>query len=180
MALVERRYAEALVNSAQDSNTIEECKNGLTAFVKGYETQDEMKWFLVTPELSIEDKKALIDKLFINDNTALKSFLKLLIDKGRISNVPGILSEFVKLADERNKVIKMKVVSASELDEEQLNKIKLKYIKEYKAANAEVEFSVDPSIIGGIIVKIGDRLIDGSIAGRLDGLKEVMLGNAKK
>lgn len=175
MALVEKRYAEALVDIAQDAMAIDAYKEQLMGFTEAYKELPELKKFLLSPEIAYTDKKALLDKLFEGQNTMLSSFLKLLLDKGRMSSISGIYEEYTKLANERSRIIQIEVTSAMPIEAHQEEKLKLKYIEEYKAYKANLTSRVDSSLIGGIIVKIGDRLIDGSIAGRLKSLRENVL-----
>jgi F-type H+-transporting ATPase subunit delta len=127
--------------------------------------------FFLAPEIGKEEKKNTIKDMFKGSKSIILPFLELLIDKDRISSLPGIYDEYVDIADKRKKVLNMKITTFAAIDDTQLGKIKEKYKKEYNATDVKATISIEPELLGGIVVQIGDRVIDGSIKGRLEGLK---------
>lgn len=176
MALVERRYAEALVDISVQRGLIDIIGQELGSIAVILKMQPELWSFLLNPEVKTESKKAVMRKVFENRVTPeLVNFLLLLLDKGRIKFLPGILEEFNKLSDRIKNVLNMTIVSAFPLDEMQINKIKQKYKQKYNAFSVKAVVEVDGSLLGGVKVKIGDKVIDGTITGRLNSLKELVL-----
>jgi F-type H+-transporting ATPase subunit delta len=175
MPLVDRRYAEALVEIADKANAIDEFQNDLTEVAEIFGHQQEFRLFLINPEVKIDTKKEILKSIFSkNLRPELLKFLLLLLDKGRIRYLPGINMEFIKLADNRRNTLNITIISAAKLEDAQIMKIKEKYGKEYKAACVKATLETDQSLIGGVKVKIGDKVIDGSVKGRLESIKQLL------
>jgi F-type H+-transporting ATPase subunit delta len=175
MPLVERRYAEALVDISVQSSAIDAFEQEFKSVVTLFKEQSDFRFFLLNPEITIETKKETVKKLFSgNLKKEMVSFLALLLDKGRINILPGIFDEFSRMADIKRNVLNMTVISAEVVNEEQINEIKEKYKKIYNASSVSLKVEIDKSQIGGVKVKIGDRVVDGTIRGRLEGLKNLL------
>jgi len=172
MPLVDKRYAEALVDVAESKNAIGEVQEELKTFAEAYSTLPEFRNFYHSPEIGNDEKRNTLKMVFKDSNSILLPFLQLLIDKGRIVNLPGIYNEYVEIADKRKKVLHLEVKVAAAIDDGQLEKLKEKYRKEYNATDVKVSVTIDKDLLGGIVIQIGDRVIDASIKGRLQGLKE--------
>ena len=99
----------------------------------------------------------------------------LLLDKKRFEKIIGIFEEFVKLADEEKNVLNITIISASPLEPIQLDKLTEKYRTLYNSSSINVTVKIDNDLIGGIKVIIGDKLIDGTIKGRLQELKKTLV-----
>lgn len=176
MPLVDRRYAEALADAAEEKNALEATKEDLAVFTGMYNTEAEVKKFFMAPEIEMNDKKNIVKNIFKdNQQSLLLPFLQLLIDKGRIRNISGIYKEFVAIADKRKKVLHIEIRTAAAIDDKQLDRLKEKYGKEYNATDVKANVTVEPELLGGIIVQIGDKVIDGSLKGRLQGLKDATI-----
>jgi len=175
MPLVDKRYAEALVEIAQTANAIDEIRQQLTEVKDIYKSQQELRLLLNNPKVKIDAKKGVINSLFSKHvRPEVLKFLLLLIDNDRIKHLSGINDEFIKLADIKQNTLNMTIISATELDESHITKIKEKYRKIYNAARVRANIEIDKSLIGGIMLKIGDKVIDGSVKGRLESFKELL------
>ncbi|MDP4094253.1 MAG: F0F1 ATP synthase subunit delta [Bacillota bacterium] len=176
MPLVEKRYAEALTDVAAKAGKLDEYQGDLQTAAGTYNDISDFRQFLLNPEVGTDEKKQVISKVF--DNGLMKeivNFLMLLLDKGRIKYLPGILEEYIRIADSKRNTLNMTIISATPLLESQINSIKDKYRKQYSANNVKAALIVDQGIMGGIKVQIGDRIIDGSVEGRLQDLKELLM-----
>lgn len=178
MPLIEKRYAEALIKISAEQNSIDKIQDELNKVNELIESDAELKKFINNPTINSNDKKAVIEKIFNKqlDKDAI-SFLKLLIDKSRIKNLSGIVSEYTALADEMRNCLNVEVTTAVDIDKVQLSEIGQKFKKKYNSKDVKVKHIIDPSIIGGVIVKIGDKMVDSSIKGRLDGMLETLAMN---
>lgn len=178
MPLVEKRYAEALVDLSVENGETDDYRSKLKMLAELYESQQEFQWLLLTPEISMEVKKETIIKILgVKPGDKLANFVMLLIDKGRIKFLPSIFKEFDRLADIRRNVLNMTILSASPLIGMQIDLLKTKYRKEYNASAVNAQVQVDKSLIGGVKVIIGDRVIDGSVRGRLKTLNQLIIDN---
>lgn len=172
MPLVDKRYAEALVDAAQSKDTIDSVQEDLKVFAESYIMSGELRNFFHSPEIGKEEKKGALKTIFAGSSDILLPFLLLLIDKGRLESLPGIYREYVEIADKRKKILHLDIRTAAALEDTQLTRLKEKYKKEYNSADVKATVTIDPGLLGGVVVKIGDRVIDASIKGRLQGLKE--------
>lgn len=176
MPLIERRYAEALVGISEQNNAIEDYQREFQSIVEVFNNQQDFRFFLLNPEVSADVKKEIINKVFSGQvKKDIVNFLKLLIDKGRIKFLPVIFDEYIKLVDKKRSVLNMTISSSSELEDSQINLIKEKYMKKYGATSAKINVEIDKNLIGGVKVKIGDKVVDGSIKGRLESLKSLIV-----
>lgn len=178
MPLIEKRYAEALVGLSAQNGAIDEYRQELQVVVDLFNSLQDFKLFLLNPEVKTEVKKTVVKNVF--DGKAKKelvNFLLLLLDKGRISNLPGILVEYVKSADKIRNILDMTIISSAPLEDRQISNILEKYKHLYNATNANVVLEIDQSLIGGVKVRIGDKVIDGSVRGRLESLRELLQRN---
>ena len=175
MPLIEKRYAEALIKISNEQNSIDKNQAELEQVAQFIDSSLELKKFVNNPAMSASDKKAVVKKIFDNQlNRHTISFLMLLIDKSRINRLNGIVKEYVELADAMRSCLNVEVTTAVDIDKEQLSRIGLKFKEQYKSKEVKVKHIIDPSIIGGVIVKIADEMIDSSIKGKLDGMLESM------
>jgi len=175
MPLVDKRYAEALVDVAENNNSLDATQVELGIFAEMYIQQPEFRSFFHAPEIGNEEKKNTLKNIFNGSTSTVLPFLQLLLDKGRISNLPGIYKEYIEISDKRKKVLHLEISTAAAIDDLQLAKIKEKYRKEYSATDVKATITVEPKLLGGIVIQIGDRVIDGSIKGRLKGLKDATM-----
>lgn len=177
MPLVEKRYAEAMVQLALQTGEIDSIQKDLQSVVSHFIKIPELKALLLNPQVRTDVKKDFLKSIF---GTGIKpevlSFLMLLLDKGRVKNLSGILDEFIKSADKKRRMLNIKITSAVALESSQIAKIRDKYIVLYNATGAKVVTEIDESLIGGIKVVIGDKVIDGSIKGKLEDLNKLVTG----
>ncbi|MCX7709407.1 MAG: F0F1 ATP synthase subunit delta [Clostridia bacterium] len=176
MPLVEKRYAEALVGLAEQAGAIDDYQKDFQAVVTQFNELQEFRLFMLDPEVRTETKKDLIMKIFQgNVRPDVLNFILLLLDKGRIKYLSEMLSEFIKVADKKRSILNIRVISAAPLNDAQIAGIKAKYIRLYDATAAKVETEIDRNLIGGLKVIIGDKVMDGSLKGRLEELKQLMV-----
>ncbi|OPX44852.1 ATP synthase subunit delta [Ruminiclostridium hungatei] len=173
MPLVEKRYAQALLElSFADITNV---RQEFLQFVEIFNSDKDFRDFLLDPTVKLDKKQGLIREVFTGRlSKNMLNFILVLIAKQRINELPGIFRQFVYLADSKANVLDMKVITFAALEEGQLNSLKEKFGKIYKASAVKITEIVDPSIIGGIKVVIGDKVYDGSIKGRIESLTELV------
>jgi F-type H+-transporting ATPase subunit delta len=125
------------------------------------------------PETQRSDKLAVLEKLLPSVGPEVLNLLRLLVLRDRIPLVPQIRAEFVRLDREARGVVEADVTVARAYDREEQNEIQRR-LAEATGKKVELRLHVDPQILGGIVVRIGDRLIDGSVSGRLQRLRHEM------
>jgi F-type H+-transporting ATPase subunit delta len=177
MSGVESRYAEALSQLASENGLLAAYGSELGLIAELYKSQPDLRAFLANPAVRPELKKDLVSKVFGGKiDGRLVNFLYLLIDNRRLGLLDRIFSEYRRLADRLGNVLHIEIVSAGPLTDAQAESIKSIYAKEYGAASVEAGLKTDPSLLGGVLVRIGDKVIDGTVKGRLRELAETVIG----
>lgn len=173
MPLVEKRYAQALLELSLDD--IGSVRQEFEQLVEIFNSDMQFRNFLTDPRVKLDKKQGLVRNVFYGElSSKMLNFMLLLIAKQRVVELPGIFEQFVRLADQRANVLDMKIITAAPLEESQIGSLKEKFGKKYNASAVKVTEVVDPSIIGGIKVIIGDKVYDGSIKGRIESLTELV------
>lgn len=176
MTIKEKRYAQALLEIGLESDSLEKFQKDLEIASEVYATNTQLTEYLLRPEISDDLKKCLIVELFKSEvSVEILNLLQLLIDRKSTKSISGIAKEFVILADEKRKILNIEITSSEPLSEKQLNLICEKYKKEYSASDVKYVQMIDKNIIGGIRVKIGDRLIDGTLSTKLKQLQRLLV-----
>lgn len=173
-----RRYAAALLNAARKAGAIDRVESDLGLVSYALDSVPSLCRITRSPIVSRERKKAILEETLADKLHPLTlSFLKLLVDKRREEIITSIESEYVQLADEARGIIKAHVLTAVELTDEQKSRL-TETLSRATGKNVLVSAEVDRSIIGGVLVRIGDTVIDGSIRGQLLLLRNRLIGEA--
>lgn len=177
MPLVDKRYAEALINASVEKNTIDLYQNELMAVSDIFRNENELRFFLLNPKNSVDTKKAAITAIFKGRiQQELLNMLFLLLDKSRISRLSGITQEFVRMADEKRNILNITIITALPISQVQIGNISENFRKVYNSSSVKAAVEIDPTLIGGVKVAIGDKLYDGSIKGKLSRLQSILAG----
>lgn len=168
---VAERYASALFELAQETSSLEAVESDLVAFREMLKESQDLKRLVVSPVFSAEDQEHAIGA--IADKAEIKglvgNFVRLLAHNRRLFVLPGAITGFMNmLADHRGEVT-AEVISARPLSDEHLADLKAS-LKASLGKDPAIEATVDPSILGGLIVKIGSRMIDTSIKTKLNSI----------
>jgi F-type H+-transporting ATPase subunit delta len=169
---VAARYAKSLIDLAEEQKKVEALKNDMVLFHHTLRTNPELKAVLANPIVSHSKKIKIVDEVFLNkvDKTTI-AFFKLMIDKGRGEILYATSQEYVNMYDVKNHIVHATVVSATELSEEN----KKKMIAEIQASTGgtiKLKAMVDPKLIGGFVLTVGDKQVDTSISNDLNQLKK--------
>lgn len=169
--VIANRYAEALFQIGEEENKTDNLYNELKEVSSLMITNSDLNNVMKSPLVSKIEKIQLIDALFAGkvDND-LKNFLKVLIEKGRINSLKAIEATYKGLLNEKNNIIEGYVISAVPMDNEKIKELETELSKKYNK-NVTLENKVDKSVLGGVLVRLGNTEIDGTIKTRLDGLK---------
>jgi F-type H+-transporting ATPase subunit delta len=170
---IARRYAKALLIIGKEDDKADTYKEELDRFSDLITSQKELEQAIINPLYDVGGRKkvlqAVIDK--VNISKVMASFLLLLFDKGRFGFLSDINEFYKKLADELKGVVRASLVSATELSSETVEKIRTTLSKR-TGKDIILEVEQDPSLIGGIVSRIGDLVLDGSIKTQLLNMRE--------
>ena len=170
--IIANRYAEALFQLSEEENITKEIYNELHSVLDIVKSNKDLDNVLKSPLVAKAEKVQLIETLFNNKiNNNLKNFLKILVEKGRISSLKSIELTFKQLLNDRDNIIEGTVISAIPLTDEKVKELEEKLSKKYNK-NVTLENKVDKTILGGVLVRLGNTQIDGSVKTRLDNIKD--------
>jgi F-type H+-transporting ATPase subunit delta len=171
MAEAARVYAEALFEAGKDKGKLDAVQSQLAQFVDAVDPSRELQVFLFSPYLSSQEKKKGLERSISGAESELTNFLELLIEKGRIPEIFRIRRQLDELWKHENKRIDVTVTSAVELDEAVVKKIGTE-VERQTGEQVELSSRVDDSILGGIVLQVGNMVLDASIRSRLEKLRK--------
>lgn len=171
-------YAEALMSLAKEKSIADEVGEDVRSLASLLKESAELNLFFASPMVKAEEKKAVIKSIAGEQiNPFLLSFLLLLVDRGRISFIEGILAKYLEILRQLNNTVLAEITSAVRLYEGESEKL-VEKVKTLTGANAvEMETKIDPDIIGGVIIKVGSQVYDASLRGQLRRITLGMLGS---
>lgn len=177
MAVIAKRYAEALINTAAEENAVTKFEEQLEALLVTV-SDKSLRDILDYPGINLSTKKELMKNIMDNRfDKYLVNFFMLLLDKGRQEYFNEIVLEYKKMSKQYRGILHVEVTSAVELDKMQLERIQEKVKSQYNSDNLSIKTVVDPSVIGGVKLKIGDTVIDGTIKTRIENMSKVIKQN---
>ncbi len=174
-SMVSKRYAKALITLGVEDGNIREYGEQLSALVEIFDTQDGFENALVNPLVNKNERRQLLEKVLtaLDLSPVVEKFVLLVFDKGRIGFFRDIASCYAGLSDEISGVLKGKVISATKLSGAAISKIQ-KALSRKMGKQVVLEAEKDSSLIGGVVTKIGDLVLDGSIKTVLSNMRETL------
>ena len=165
---VAKRYAVALFNAAVKQDVAEQVNDDLSSFVKLLIENKDLRGFLKSPEAPPDAKKQLVVDVF-GDRTAglFVRFILLLIDKKRLKHIVSITDAYRQLYEQLQGIVEDRVITAIPLDAD-LEQQTVDRLEEATNKTIRISKTVDPDIVGGMIIIVGDNIIDGSIRYKLE------------
>ena len=172
---VVRRYAVALLNHAKKAGTVDAITADMKSLADAIAQSGQLAAFLNHPLIAGEKKKALVDKAFGGMVSAtVVDFVKLLIDKRRIDALQLVIAEFVALVREYKNIAAAEVVTAVPLTDAQCKALEAA-LEKRTGKDIEIHAIVDASVMGGVSVRIGDTILDGTVRSQLERLREQLI-----
>lgn len=165
---IAQRYAEALIALGTQDQLLDRFDADILLIETALKDQPDLQGFLASPLIKREIKKAVLIKAFASSLHPLTTnFLGLLVDRRRIVALEQICQTFRRILRELRKVVLVDVVSAVPLSSEQIEQLKTRLTILTKAQQIELSCRQDPELLGGMIVRFGDQVIDASLRGQL-------------
>lgn len=164
-------YARAILAIARAEDRVAPVEDDLFRFARALEGSDPLRVALTDPQLPLERRVAVVDELTAGKALALSSaLLGMVIGAGQVNDLAAIVDRFVELAAASREREVAEVRSAIELDDTQVARL-AEALGRATGKAVEVKVIIDPSVLGGLIARIGDTVIDGSVRHRLDQMK---------
>ncbi len=164
-----RRYAEALMDIATEEKAVEEFRSSLDAIAAAF--SDDFLRVLADPSSSLDRRLKAAEAATKGQPQAIASLVSMLVQRGRLGLIGGIASAYGELADDRAGIAKARITTAVPLPESQRTAF-VGRLEKTTGKKIKAEFEVEPALIGGATVQVGDNLIDASLRAKLDALRE--------
>jgi F-type H+-transporting ATPase subunit delta len=164
-------YARSLFEVAKEQDKLDKIHDELGEFADALNESRELQVFLFSPYFSTKEKSEGLDKAISGADETFVNFLKLLIEKHRMPVVFRVRAEFDKLWEEENRLLPVMITSAVELPKSTVKQIGDR-IAEQTDRKVDLAADVDPDILGGIVVRVGNSVLDASIRNRLENFRK--------
>jgi F-type H+-transporting ATPase subunit delta len=168
-------YAEALFEAAREREELEGVLEDLAEFVGALRESEELRLFFYGVQITEREKRKAIDALTEDMTLSTTNFLKVLSDNGREEILEEVLVRYEELVKEHLGKIEVEVTTAVELSDEEIDRLKERLGRILEGREVILETRVDPDLLGGAVFRFGGRMVDGSVRGQLQNLREEML-----
>ena len=169
---IAKRYASAIYDIAESSNKIGEIREALNILAENYNEDEEFKVFLLDPSIKYDEKVKYLHKSFDFISEDAFKIINYLVKKGRVSLAEKIRDSYLRIYYEKNNKILVNATFTKELSDNQRKALMKKLEEKYKK-KIVLNLSVDEELIGGGIIKIGNKVIDGSIKSQIENIKKI-------
>jgi F-type H+-transporting ATPase subunit delta len=163
-------YARSLFEVAKEHDKLDDVREQLGAFADALSETRELQVFFFSPYFSTQEKEDGLERAVSGADPVVLNFLKLLIEKHRMPAIFRIRSNFDRLWDKENQLLPVEITSAIELDKDTVKQLGDR-IAEQTGRKVELSSRVEPDILGGIVVQVGNSVLDASIRNRLEQLR---------
>ena len=171
MGVAQRMYARALFEAAQEAERVDPVAADLGALAAAMDEVPALRAFLRNPQIEPDGKAALLEQLSAGADELVANFVRLVAEKGRAGELEEISEELEALVARAQNRLSVELTTSYELSDEDAQSI-VQTIEKASGRTIDATRSVDPSLIGGIVLEIGSHRADGSVRGRLERLRQ--------
>jgi F-type H+-transporting ATPase subunit delta len=164
-------YARSLFEVASEQGKLDTVREQLAAFADALQESRQLQTFFFSPYFATEEKKDGLHRTVDGADETVMNFLELLVDNHRMPVVFRVRREFDRLWEEANQLLPVQITSAVALDESVAERIG-EEIGRQTGRRVELTSTVDPDVIGGIVLRVGNSILDASIRTRLEALRK--------
>ena len=164
-------YARSLFEVAKERDELDVVRDQLGQFTDALSENRELQVFLFSPYFSTQEKKDGLERAVTGADPVVMNFLSLLVEKHRMPVIFRVRADFDALWEEENKLLPVAITSAVELDKSIVSQLGDR-ISEQTGRTVDLSSNVDPDIIGGIVVRVGNSVLDASVRNRLEQLRK--------
>jgi F-type H+-transporting ATPase subunit delta len=174
MAVAHHVYAKALFEAADDSGRLDTVREDLAAFVRAIDEVPELDALLRNPQIDLRAKADTVEALLGGTDVLVRNFLRLVVEKHRGGELRDIGREFERLVAERERRLRVELTTAYELSDDEAHEI-TQQIARASGRPVDATRSVDPALIGGMVLQAGTMRVDASVRGRLERLRRELI-----
>jgi ATP synthase F1 delta subunit len=164
-------YARALFDAAKENDVLDQVHEQLGQFADALNSTREMAVFFFSPYFSTEEKKAALEKAVQDADPRVQNFLEALIERHRMPVIFRIRAQFEQMWEDERALLPVVLTSAVKLDEDTVRHIGDR-VGEQTGRTVELSSQVDPDILGGIVLRVGNLILDASIRNRLEQVRK--------
>ena len=173
-----RRYAEASYELAMRDKALDEWRDGL-ALAAELAADEKVAEIIDNPAVPLADREAVIDRLLDGRvPTGVRNLVRLLARRGRVDVLPNVAAQYVRRLNRERGIVEAVVTTATPLDEDETEAIRAR-VEAMAGSSVDLRSDVDADLIGGVVVRIGDRLYDASVRGRLERLRSQLMAGTR-
>ncbi|PLT31700.1 F0F1 ATP synthase subunit delta [Peribacillus deserti] len=172
---VAQRYAVALFQIAKEQNLLVQFEEELRTVRTVFSQNSELQGFLSHPKITIDQKKQFIQSVFGGASAGVQNTLMLLVERHRENIIPEVAEDFIHLANEERGEAEAKVYSVRPLTDDERQAINSAFAKRVGKQSLIIENIIDRTLLGGVKIRIGNRIFDGSVSGKLQRLEKQLL-----
>ncbi len=174
--LISKTYGDALFEVALEDGTMDALTEEVQTLTKVFKENEELSRFISHPKVSKSDKIQMIENVFKGHfSDTIVGFLVLIIDKGRYQELTSIIEYYMERVREHKKIGVVWVTSALNLSKKQQEKIKQRLLVTTQYEKLEMHYTVDKTILGGLIIRIKDRVVDNSIKSQIKAMTKAFV-----
>jgi F-type H+-transporting ATPase subunit delta len=179
VSIVARRYAQALLELGAEGETLDRLVEELSSVAQAWEASPELRNALENPLVAHAMKKAVMTELAdqIGATATTRHALLLLVDRRRIQALPYVARFLRELADARKGIVRAEVTTATQLSDAYYERLQAQ-LEKMTGKKVVVDRRTDPALIAGVVTRIGDRILDGSLRTRLQSIKDSLMPDA--
>jgi len=174
MAVAHRMYARALYEAAHDKGTVDVVQSELSELAEAMQATPELEAFLSNPQLDPGAKASVLDEVTSGADPIVRNFVRVVASKGRAGELRQIAEEFEAIVDREQGRLSVELTTAHHLDDSETAAI-VRQIEQASGRTVEATRSVDPDLIGGLILQAGSLRVDASVRGRLNRLRRELV-----
>jgi F-type H+-transporting ATPase subunit delta len=170
---IARRYAAALADVVMTSGDVQTVKNELAMFSQLFLANADLQTVFGNPAIPHTNKENVLDKLLDKSKPSktTANFLRILLRNGRLTDLGEVNTKFASVLEERRNIVSAEVTSARELPVDEKQEFE-KTLERLTGKEININFAVDPELIGGVVTRIGSTVYDGSVRTKLENLRE--------
>jgi F-type H+-transporting ATPase subunit delta len=170
MAVVARTYAHALFDAAKEQGRIDEVQEELDSFMSAVGEVPELQALIRNPQLDPPEKAEVLGEVLKDADELVRNFVKVVARKGRATMLDEIVREYDALVAAEEQILNVELTTAHELSDDEAAAI-VGQIEQASGRRVEASRTVEPELIGGLVLRAGSLEVDSSVRGRLDRLR---------
>jgi F-type H+-transporting ATPase subunit delta len=178
VSVVAHTYAQALFEAAKEQGRLDEVRAELREFVTALHDVPELHALLRNPQLDPSAKAEALSEVMEGADELVRNFLRVVAEKGRAPLIEEIAGEFEELIAAEEQILKVELTTAVDLSDQEATSI-VEQIEQASGRRVEAMRSVDPSLVGGLVLKAGSLEVDSSVRGRLERLRQELTQGAR-